>query len=111
MKLNMNPAHRESWMRPAGHVSVRCDCTVVWLDSLRVILLDRFSRRGNLLIEFAGGASTWHVVASDGSSFCWPGVADGSCGGLEDGHQETEGVPLEGRCGNALLWHMLPLTD
>ena len=35
----------------------------------------------------------------------------GSCGGLEDGHQETEGVPLEGGCGNALPRHMLPLTD
>ena len=42
-------------------------------------------------------------------SFCWGG--DGPCGGLEDGHQDTEGVPLEGRCGNALLRRMLPLTD
>ena len=39
------------------------------------------------------------------------GGGDGSCGGLEDGHQETEGIPLEGRCGNALPWRMLPLTD
>ena len=39
------------------------------------------------------------------------GVGDGSCGGLEDGHQETEGVPLEGRCGNALPQRMLLLTD
>ena len=39
------------------------------------------------------------------------GGGDGSCGGLEDGHQETEGVPLEGRCGNALPRPMLPLTD
>ena len=39
------------------------------------------------------------------------GVGDGPCGGLEDGHQETEGVPLEDRCGNALPWRMLPLTD
>ena len=31
--------------------------------------------------------------------------------GLEDGHQETEGVPLEGRCSNALLRRMPPLTD
>ena len=34
------------------------------------------------------------------------GVRDGSCGGLE-----TEGIPLEGRCGNALPRRMLPLTD
>ena len=39
----------------------------------------------------------------------WGG--DGSCGCLENGHQETEGVPLEGRCGNMLSWRMLPLTD
>jgi hypothetical protein len=26
---------------------------------------------------------------------------DGSSGGLENGHQETEGVPLEGRCSIA----------
>ena len=39
------------------------------------------------------------------------GVGDGLCGSLEDGHQETEGVPLEGRCGNALPRRMLPLTD
>ena len=49
------------------------------------------------------------MVASDESSCCWGG--DGLCGGLEDGHQETKGVPLEGRCGNALPWRMLPLTD
>ena len=39
------------------------------------------------------------------------GVGDGPCGGLEDGHQETEGVPLEGRCGNTLPRRMLPLID
>ena len=39
------------------------------------------------------------------------GVGDGPCGGLEDGHQETEGVPLEGRCGNTLPRRMRPLTD
>ena len=49
------------------------------------------------------------MVVADGSSFFWGG--DGPCGGLEDGHQETEGVPLEGRCSNALPRHMLPLTD
>ena len=38
------------------------------------------------------------------------GVEDGQCGGLEDGHQETKGVPLEGRCGNGLPRRMLPLT-
>jgi len=41
----------------------------------------------------------------------YAGGGDGSCGGLEDGHQGTEGVPLEGRCGDTLLWHMLPLTN
>ena len=39
------------------------------------------------------------------------GVGDGPCGGLEDGHQEIEGVPLEGRCGNALLQRIVPQTD
>ena len=39
------------------------------------------------------------------------GVRNGPCGGLEDGHPETKGVPLEGRCGNALPRRMLPLTD
>jgi hypothetical protein len=39
------------------------------------------------------------------------GVGDGPCGGMEDGRQETEGVPLGGGCGNALLRRMLPLTD
>ena len=39
------------------------------------------------------------------------GGGDGSCGGLEDGHQETEGVPLEVRCGNALARCMLRMID
>ena len=39
------------------------------------------------------------------------GVGDGPWGGLEDGHRETEGVPVEGRCGNAPPRRMLPLTD
>ena len=39
------------------------------------------------------------------------GVGDGPCGSLEDGHQETEEVLLEGRCDNALPRRMLPLTD
>ena len=39
------------------------------------------------------------------------GGGDGSCGGLEDGHQEPKGVPLEGRSRNMLLRRMLPLTD
>ena len=39
------------------------------------------------------------------------GVGDGPCGSLEDGDQKTEGVPLEGRCGNALPQRILPLTD
>ena len=74
-----------------------------------VILLEGFSLRGNLLVGLArwGVHDTWlrqidRLIA---------GVGDGSCGGLEDGHQETEGVPLEGRCGNALLRRMLSLTD
>ena len=79
------------------------------IDSLLVILLGRFSLRGNLLVGLARWDVRRHMVASDGLSFCWGG--DGSCCGLEDGHQETEGVPLKGRCGNALLRRMLPLTD
>jgi len=39
------------------------------------------------------------------------GVGDGLSVSLEDGHQETKGVLLEGRCGNVLPWRMLPLTD
>ena len=83
---------------------------VMWLDSLRVILLDGFSVRGNLQVGLARwgvrmtrGCVRWIVILL--------GVGDGPCGGLEDGHQETEGVPLEGRCGNALPRRMLPLTD
>ena len=38
-------------------------------------------------------------------------VGDGTCSGLEDGHQETEGILLKGKCGNALPRWMLPLTD
>jgi hypothetical protein len=40
-----------------------------------------------------------------------PWSRDGPCGSLKDGHQETVGVPLAGRCGKALLRRMLPLTD
>ena len=83
---------------------------VMWLGSLRVILLDGFSLRGNLLVGLARwgvhmtrGCVRWVVILM--------GVGDGPCGGLEDGHQETEGVSLEGRCGNVLPRRMLPLTD
>ena len=82
----------------------------MWLDSLRVILLDGFSLRGNLLV----GLARWGVRMTRGCVrwiVNFAGVRDGPCGSLEDGHQETEGVPLEGRCGNALRWRMLPLTD
>ena len=82
----------------------------MWLDSLPVILLGGFSLRENLLVGLARwgvhmtrGCVRWIVILL--------GVRDGPCGGLEDGHQETEGVPLQGRCGNALLRLMLPLTD
>ena len=89
----------------------RCDGTVMWLDSLWAILLDGFSLRGNLLV----GLARWGVHMTRGVPQMdrhFAGVGDGSCGGLKDGHQETEGVPLEGRCGNALPRRMqLPLTD
>ena len=54
-------------------------------------------------IHMTRGCVRWIVILL--------GVGDGPCGGMEDGHQETEGVPLEGRCGNALPRRMLPLTD
>ena len=83
---------------------------IMWLGSLRVIVPDGFSVRGNLQVGLARwgvrmtrGCVRWIVILL--------GVGDGPCGDLEDGHQETEGVPLEGRCGNALPRHMLPLTD
>ena len=65
---------------------------VMWLGSLRVILLDGFSVRGNLQVGLAqwGVHMTrdcvrWIVILLE--------VGDGPCGGLEDGHQES-GVPL-----------------
>ena len=64
--------------------------------------------------------NVWKLVSTGFESilFTWmrqmdrhfAGGGDGPCGGLEDGHQETEGVALEGRCGNALLRRMLTLT-
>ena len=69
--------------------------TVMWLDSLRVILLDGFSLRENLLGRtrpVRRPYDTW--LRQMDRHFAGVGI------GLEDGHQETEGVLLQGRCGN-----------
>ena len=87
----------------------RCDSTVMWLDSLWVILLDGFSLRGNLLARLALVGCPYDTWLRQ-MDLHFAGGGDGPCGGLENGHQETEGVQLEGRCGNALPRRMLPLT-
>ena len=82
----------------------------MWLDSLPVILLGGFSLRENLLVGLARWGSPYDTWLSQMDRHL-AGGGEGPCGGLEDGHQETEGVPLEGRCGNVLPQRMLPLTD
>ena len=70
----------------------------MWLNSLWVFLLGGFSLRDNLLV----GLARWGVHMTRGR-VRWIvillGVGDGLCGGLEDGHQETQGVSLKGRWG------------
>ena len=91
--------------------SASCDCPVLWLGSLRVILLDGFSLRGK------PAGRTLPVGRPRGTLLRQMDRHFAGVGGWvvwkprEDGHQETEGVPLEGRCSNALPWRMLPLTD